>query len=118
MNVKDLQRVEVLTVVLAGRRSVASAAAVLAISDRQVNRLVLRYCDGDGVVLIHRARGRSSKDQFQAGIRDYAVALIRQGTATSGPAPRNKCSAGMLRIQHTPGDRSYGGYMLVSLRSD
>ena len=38
MSAKDLQRIEVLTEVLAGRRSEVSAAAVLAISDRQLNR--------------------------------------------------------------------------------
>ena len=48
MSLKDLQRIEVLTEVLAGRRTVSSAAAVLAISDRQVNRLIVRYRDGGG----------------------------------------------------------------------
>ena len=56
MSAKDLQRIEVLTEVLAGRRSVSSAATVLAISDRQVNRLLVRYRDGGGGALIHRAR--------------------------------------------------------------
>ena len=41
VSAKDLQRIEVLTEVLAGRRTVESATTVLAISERQVNRLLL-----------------------------------------------------------------------------
>ena len=85
MSVKDLQRIEVLTEVLAGRRSVASAATVLAISDRQVNRLLVRYRDGGGGALIHRARGRTSNNQLEAGVREYAVELIRQSYRDFGP---------------------------------
>ena len=85
MSAKDLQRIEVLTEVLAGRRSVASAATVLAISDRHVNRLLVRYRDGGGGALIHRARGRSSNNQFESGVREYAVELIRQSYRDFGP---------------------------------
>ncbi len=53
MSKQDLQRIEVLTEVLAARRTVGSAAAVLAISERQMNRLVVRYRDGGGGGLIH-----------------------------------------------------------------
>ena len=85
MSAKDLQRIEVLTEVLAGRRSVTSAATVLAISDRQVNRLLVRYRDGGGGALIHRARGRSSNNQLEAGVREYAIELIRQSYRDFGP---------------------------------
>lgn len=40
MSERDLQRIEVLTDVLAGRRTVAAAATVLAISERQMYRLL------------------------------------------------------------------------------
>ncbi len=52
MSKRDLQQIEVLTEVLAGRRSAASASTVLAISVRQANRLLMRYCDGSGGALI------------------------------------------------------------------
>jgi hypothetical protein len=48
MSERDLQRIEVLTEVLAGRRTVAAAAAVLAISERQMYRLLAKYEDGGG----------------------------------------------------------------------
>jgi hypothetical protein len=46
MSERDLKRIEVLSEVLAGRRTVAAAAAVLAVSERQAYRLLARYGDG------------------------------------------------------------------------
>jgi hypothetical protein len=45
---RDLQRIEVLTDVLAGRQTVAAAATVLALSERQMQRLLRKYRDGGG----------------------------------------------------------------------
>ena len=70
MSAKDLQRIEVLTEVLAGRRTVASAATVLAVSERQVNRLMVQYRDDGGGALIHKARGRTSNNRLGAGVRE------------------------------------------------
>ena len=58
MSKKDLQRIEVLTEVLAGRWTTESAAGVLNVSLRQTQRLRARYEDGGGAALIHKARGR------------------------------------------------------------
>jgi transposase len=85
VSARDLQRIEVLTEVLAGRRTTASAATVLAVSVRQTQRLLTRYRDGGGGALIHKARGRSSNYQLSAGIRDYALELIRQSYRDFGP---------------------------------
>ena len=43
MSERDLRRIEVLSDVRAGRRTVAAAAAVLAVSERQAYRLLARY---------------------------------------------------------------------------
>jgi Helix-turn-helix domain len=51
MGERDLQRIEVLTDVLAGRRTVAAAATVLAVSERQMYRLLAKYEDGGGSAL-------------------------------------------------------------------
>ena len=85
MSTKDLQRTEVLTEVLAGRRSVGSAATVLAISERQVNRLMVRYRDGGGGALIHQARGRTSNNHLDTGVREYALELVRRNYRDFGP---------------------------------
>ena len=48
MSERDLQRIEVLSKVIAGRMSMVSAAHVLALSERQVRRLLERIrTDGD-----------------------------------------------------------------------
>ena len=65
----DLQRIEVLTDVLAGRRTVAAAATVLAVSERQMYRLLAKYEDGGGSALIHKSRGKTSNRSLKAGIR-------------------------------------------------
>lgn len=85
MSERDLKRVEVLAEVLAGGRTVASAAMVLAVSVRQAQRLLIRYRDGGGGSLIHKARGRPSNYQLSDGVREYAVALVRQSYCDFGP---------------------------------
>jgi len=85
MSERDLKRVEVLTDVLAGRRTVESAAAVLRLGIRQTFRLLARYEEGGGGALVHRARGRASNRQWNSGIRDYAVELVRSRYADFGP---------------------------------
>ncbi|HEX3435917.1 MAG TPA: ISNCY family transposase [Pseudacidobacterium sp.] len=86
MSERDLQRIEVLTEVLAGRRTVASAATVLEISPRQTRRLLNRYQDGGGSALIHQARGRKSNHRLQDGIREYALELVRRHYRDFGPS--------------------------------
>ncbi|MDX6462558.1 MAG: hypothetical protein QOJ51_3806 [Acidobacteriaceae bacterium] len=85
MSERDLQRIEVLTDVLAGRRTVAAAATVLAVSERQTYRLLAKYEEGGGSALIHKARGRTSNRSLNAGIRRYAVELVRTRYADFGP---------------------------------
>ena len=85
MSLKDLQRIEVLTDVLGKRRTVGSATAVLGLSVRQTHRLLLRYGDGGGGALIHRARGRTSNNQMASGVREYVLELIRRQYRDFGP---------------------------------
>ena len=85
MSERDLRRIEVLSDVRAGRRTVAAAAAVLAISERQAFRLLARYESGGGTGLIHRPRGRTSNRSTNEGIRQYAVELVKTRYADFGP---------------------------------
>ena len=50
-----------------------------------MQRLLNRYRDGGGGALIHRARGRASNYQLSAGMREYAVELVRQNYRDFGP---------------------------------
>ena len=85
MSKRDLQRIEVLTEVLAGRRTTESAAAVMGLSVRQTQRLLTRYRDGGGAALIHGARGRPASNSLSVGVRDYVLELVRQNYRDFGP---------------------------------
>src|ERR1700682_5966790 len=85
MSRQDLQRVEVLTEVLAGRRTTKSAAGVLGVSLRQAQRLLARYRDGGGGALIHRSRGRPAVNRLGAGVQEYVLGLVRQNFRDFGP---------------------------------
>ena len=85
MSERDLRRIEVLSEVRTGRRTVAAAAAVLAVSERQTYRLLARYERDGGSGLIHKARGRTSNRSRNEGIRKYAVELVKTKYADFGP---------------------------------
>ena len=85
MSERDLQRIEVLTEVMAGRRTVASAATVLQLTVRQVGRLLLRYRQDGGGGLVHKARGKPSNRRASDGVREYALELVRTQYRDFGP---------------------------------
>jgi hypothetical protein len=94
---RDVQRIGVLSEVMAERRTVASAAGVLAVSVRHVHRLRHRLEVGGGAALIHKASGRPSNNRIRADIRDYALALISENYADFGPT-----LAAEILAQHRP----------------
>ncbi len=85
MSERDVRRIEVLTEVLSGRQTIASAAVVLAITARQVNRLLIRFRDDGGGGLIHKGRGQSSNHSMSAGVREYVLDLVKSKYADFGP---------------------------------
>ncbi|KAB2692587.1 ISNCY family transposase [Ochrobactrum sp. Kaboul] len=85
MSERDLQRIEVLSKVAAGRMTMVSAAHVLDLSTRQVRRLLERMQTGGAASIRHRAIGRPSNNRITDGVRDYAVTLVRERYADFGP---------------------------------
>src|ERR1700712_1245430 len=85
MSERKLRRIEVLSGVRTGGRTVAAAAAVLAVSERQTYRLLARYELDAGSGLIHKARGRVSNRSHNEGIRKYAIELVKTRYADFGP---------------------------------
>jgi transposase len=85
MSATELKRVEVLTEVLAGRRTTESAAGVLDVSLRQAQRLVARYRDGGGGALIHKSRGRPASNKLGQGVRELVLELVQQNYRDFGP---------------------------------
>ena len=93
MSGSELQRIEVLSEVLARKRTELSAAAVLGLSTRQTRRLVRAYRDGGGGALINKARGQPSNNQLIVGVREYVVELVRTRYADFGPTLAAEVSA-------------------------
>src|SRR6195952_3875340 len=85
MSERDLRRIEVLSEVRTGRRTVAAAAAVLAVSERQAYRMLAKYEADGGSGLIHKARGRVSNRSHNEGIRKYAIELVKTKYGDFGP---------------------------------
>lgn len=85
MSERDLQRIEVLSKVIDGRMTLVSAAHVLALSTRQVRRLLDRIRTDGAASIRHKALGRPSNNRICDGVRDYAVALVRERYADFGP---------------------------------
>ncbi len=96
MSKQELRRVEVLTEVLAGRRTTESAAGVLGVSLRQAQRLTARYKDGGGGALIHKSRGRPASNKLGSGVRELVLELVRQNYRDFGPT----LAAEMLLERH------------------
>lgn len=85
MSERELRRIEVLSRVVEGRLSVAHAAEVLGLSPRQVQRLLRTFREDGAPALRHKARGRPSNNRIRAGVRDLALALVRESYADFGP---------------------------------
>ncbi|TNC58980.1 ISNCY family transposase [Rubellimicrobium roseum] len=85
MSERELRRIEVLSRVVEGRLSVAHAAEVLGLSPRQVQRLLRVFREDGAPALRHKARGRPSNHRLRAGVRDLALALVRESYADFGP---------------------------------
>ena len=85
MSERDLQRIEVLSKVIAGRMTMVSAAHVLGLSTRQVRRLLARISTDGAASIRHQAIGRPSNNRINDGLRDYAMAIVRERYVDFGP---------------------------------
>ena len=52
---------------------------------RQVGRLLVRFREDGGGGLIHKGRGQSSNHRVSAGVREYALELVKTRYADFGP---------------------------------
>ena len=93
---RELQRIQVLSEVMSRVRTVASASVVLALSTRQVQRLLRAYRSGGAGSLAHKARGRPPNNRIQEDVRNQAMALVRAHYPDFGPT----LAAEMLALRH------------------
>lgn len=96
MSMREVDRLKTVQAVVDGTLRVGVAAQRLALSRRQLERLLQRYKAQGAVGLLSRKRGRPSNHQLPAGLADRALALIRQHYADFGPT----LAAEKLRERH------------------
>src|SRR3954462_12738902 len=96
MSGRELQRIQVLSEVTNRVRTVASASVVLALSTRQVHRLLRAYRSSGAGSLAHKARGRPSNNRIRDDVRHQAVELVRVHYPDFGPT----LAAEMLAEHH------------------
>ena len=96
MSERELSRVEVLSQVRQGRMTAVTAANVLGLSRRQVQRLLKRFQSDGPAAIRHKARGRRSNNGIDPGIREFAIALVRESYLDFGPT----LAAEMLAERH------------------
>lgn len=85
MSERELQRVEVLAQVDDGKLSVDAGAGILAVSRRQMFRLLKRYRSDGAAAIRHQSRGRPANNRIPDARRDYALALARECYVDFGP---------------------------------
>jgi hypothetical protein len=85
MSKREIRRIEVLSEVMSGRRTLAAAAGVMAATPRHARLLLLRLQAGGGTALAHKTRGRPSNNKIAVGVRDYVLALVQERYADFGP---------------------------------
>jgi transposase len=96
MSERELNRVEVLAQVDDGRLSVDNAADMLALTRRQIFRLLKRYRQDGASAIRHKARGKPPNNRILHAKRDYALSLIKDRYADFGPT----LAAEMLAEHH------------------
>ncbi|MGF6965204.1 hypothetical protein OKW43_002209 [Paraburkholderia sp. WC7.3g] len=85
MTMTELDRLKVVQAVCERRLKPGQAADPLALSVRQVERLVLRYRSQGASGLLSRHRGHPSNYQLADGVAERALNLIRDCYADFGP---------------------------------
>lgn len=85
MSEREVHRIEVLSCVVERSMTVTHAAAVLCLSERQVQRLLKIFREEGAASIRHKARGRPSHNRIRDGLRAYAMALVRDRYADFGP---------------------------------
>lgn len=85
MSEHELQRIEVLAQVLDGSLRTTTAADLLGLSQRQVQRLVHDVQDNGAIAVRHKLRGRPSNNRISDLKRDYILSLIRNDYPDFGP---------------------------------
>src|SRR4051794_11450499 len=85
MSRKERSRLEVLSRVKGGEITLARAAGLLGVSERQAGRVYRRYRDEGDAGLVHRLRGKPSNRKTDGAARQAVLKLYREKYHDFGP---------------------------------
>jgi transposase len=85
MSILERKRLAILVQVRDGGMSVAGAALLMGVSERQAWRLKVRYLREGDAGLVHRLRGKSSNGKTEDSVRSAVLKLYRAKYAGWGP---------------------------------
>jgi len=85
MSTRERQRLQVLGDLRHGKTTVATAAAAVGLSERQMYRVLRRYREQGDRGLLHRLRGRVSNRGYARSVRTEALHLYREAYPDYGP---------------------------------
>jgi transposase len=85
MSTKERQRLQVIGQLKHGKTTVAKAAAALALSERQMYRVLRRYRTQGDAGLLHRLRGLGSNRGYSDTVRQNALRVYRESYPDYGP---------------------------------
>lgn len=85
MSQEDLKRLSVIHKAVDRRLTQIEAARILALSDRQVRRIITRVSEEGDKGIIHRSRGRPSHNAIELKIRKRVIALCQETYEGFGP---------------------------------
>ncbi len=96
MSERDLNHIEIISQIVDGRLNAERAANLLALTKRQVFRLLRRFREDGPSALGHKARGRPPNNKIHDAKRTYAMDLVREKYHDFGPT----MAAEMLEEHH------------------
>lgn len=85
MSKKEINRIDILNRILRSEETVARAAAIIGISDRQMYRVLKRYRSSGEAGLCHELRGRVSNQGIDPDLCKRAMRLFREQYSDYGP---------------------------------
>ncbi|MBI1495450.1 helix-turn-helix domain-containing protein [Halocynthiibacter styelae] len=85
MSERDLNRIEVISQIVDGRLTAECAANMLALTKRQIFRLLRRFREDGPSALSHKARGKPPNNKVAVSKRTYAMDLVREKYRDFGP---------------------------------
>jgi hypothetical protein len=103
MSEREIRRIEVLSEVMSGRRTLVAAAGVLAVTPRHARRLLLRLQASGGTALARKARGRHhgltvSRETLRQWMAEAGPWLSRQQRRSFHQPRLGRAACGVRRI--------------------